>query len=276
MSPSYPQESVVVSQTSFDSDEPYDILMSNITFLNAQLHEHLTTEELAGDGLRSYYVDYFMSQILNGGFSQFVYNSGWEPQLITFVREGFSAMKAAMHSALLDQAEQLLEELGEERLQTFYSSDYFGDNPERDELAKLDDKFIALDEQENLIELNANWIRSRPNLIVIPVSEMKEEVEKRAAAIPNRDERMAAARKNEGRYLKIIRALCGEADYVLDRVTAGDPSYQHNGADSVAWHFLTDKGHYFMVDTGSEAIMFHGDTEEPLCRIEAGDQFGTN
>jgi hypothetical protein len=48
---------VVVSDTSLKSSDPYDIVGSNVDFLNAQLAEHLRHDELSLNGLRSYYVD---------------------------------------------------------------------------------------------------------------------------------------------------------------------------------------------------------------------------
>ena len=41
-------------------------------------------------------------------------------------------------------------------------------------------------------------------------------------------------------------------------MTAGNPNHQHNGERVVAWHFLTDKGHHYMVDADGKAVMFNG------------------
>jgi hypothetical protein len=52
-------------------------------------------------------------------------------------------------------------------------------------------------------------------------------------------------------------------------VTAGDPNHQQNGQPVVAWHFLTDKGHHYMVDADGKAVMFNGTTKEVVTEIEA-------
>jgi hypothetical protein len=59
--------------------------------------------------------------------------------------------------------------------------------------------------------------------------------------------------------MKLIRALCDQASHELERVTAVDPTHVYEGTRTVAWNFITDKGHYHMVEAGGKAIMFRGD-----------------
>src|SRR4051812_5684805 len=65
-------DAIVVSTKSFGSKEAEDIVESNVSFVNALFDEYLTGEEVHPDALRSYYVDYYLDQVNNGGFSQFV------------------------------------------------------------------------------------------------------------------------------------------------------------------------------------------------------------
>jgi hypothetical protein len=192
-------QSVVVSKKSVESDDPYDIVYSNITFLNALLEERFTHEELSQNALRSYYVDYYLAQVNNGGFSQFVYNSGWEPATIRFVREGLKSMGAAKHLELFNESASILDRIGPDGMEKFFESEYFGENKERDILNAFDDKFYDLSEQEDLIKLNSEWLRNLPELVVKTTEEMKAEVERRAAALPDREERAARALANEPR-----------------------------------------------------------------------------
>jgi len=261
--------SVIVSDQSVASADPYDIVYANIEVVNALFGEHLKADEIAPDALRSYYVDYYLAQINNGGFSQFVYNSHWSPLMNGYIREGLAAMKAAGHLALFNESAALVDRLGADGLQALLESDYFDDNPERDSLDDNNDRFNTLSETEDLIALNAVWLRSLPGLTVMTVDEIKAEVERRAATLPDRAERVRAARENEPRYLKLIRALIAKAGHELDRVTAGDPTHQHNGQRVVAWHFLTDKGHHYMVDADGKALMFNGTTKQVVTEIEA-------
>jgi Domain of unknown function (DUF4375) len=261
--------SVIVSDQSVASADPYDVVYSNIELVNALFGEHLRADEIAPDALRSYYVDYYLAQINNGGFSQFVYNSHWSPLMNAFIREGLLAMKAVGHLALFNESAALVDRLGADRLQTFFESEYFDTNAERDALDANNDRFYALSETEDLIALNAAWLRSLPGLKAKTADEIKAEVARRGAELPDREERVRAALENEPRYLKLIRALIAKAGHELSRVTAGDPTHQHNGERVVAWHFLTDKGHHYMVDAGGKAVMFNGTTKEKVTEVEA-------
>jgi hypothetical protein len=262
-------QSVIVSDQSFASTDPYDIISSNIELVNALFGEHLRADEIAPDALRSYYVDYYLAQVNNGGFSQFVYNSRWSLLMNGFIREGLAAMKAVEHLALFNDSAALVDRLGADRLQAFFESEYFGSNAERDALDANNDRFYELSETEDLIALNAAWLRSLPGLTVKTMDEIKAEIARCGAALPDRAERVRAALENEPRYMKLIRVLIAKAGHELSRVTAGDLNHQHNGQRVLAWHFLTDRGHHYMVDADGKALMFNGTTKEMVTEIEA-------
>jgi hypothetical protein len=268
-------QSVIVSKDSLESDDPYDIVWSNIRFINALLEEHFTHDELSQDALRSYYVDYYLAQVNNGGFSQFAYNSGWEENTIRYVREGLRAVGASQHFELFNQSASILDRIGLDGMDRFFESEYFGENKERDILNEYDDKFYDLSKREDLVKLNSEWLKDLPNLVVMTTDEIKAEVERRAAALPDREARAAQSLANEPRYMKLIRALCEAAGHELERVTAGDPAFEYNGQQMISWHFLTDKGHFHMADIDGKALMFKGHTDEVVCEIEASDEFGT-
>lgn len=267
-------QSVVVSKSSLESDDPYAVVYSNNTFINALQSEHFAPIELSADAMRSYYVDYYLAQINNGGFSQFVYNSGWEEGVIRCVREGLLAMGAYQHYELFNQSASILDQLGPDLLEKFYESEYFGQNEERDILNAFDDKFYDLSEREDLVQLNSDWLKGLPNLVIMTVDEMKDEVERRAAALPDRAARAADALANEPRFMKLMRALCAEAGHEFTHATAGDPTHEYKGQQILAWHFITDKGHYYMVDADGKAMMFDGDSNDEVVTIEATDEFG--
>lgn len=268
-------QSVVVSKESIESDDPYDIVYSNITFLKRLLQEHFTHAELSQNAMRSYYVDYYRGQVDNGGFSQFVYNSGWEPATIRFVREGLKSIGAEKHLKLFNESASILDRIGPDGMEKFFESEYFGENNERDILNEFDEKFYHLAEQEDLIKLNSEWLRNLPELVVKSTEELKAEVERRAAELPDREERIARALAKEPRSRKLIRALCAQAGQDLSRVTAADPNHKHHGQAILAYHFITDVGHHYMVDVDGQAIMFNGDTHEKVVEIEASDEYGT-
>jgi hypothetical protein len=262
-------QSVIVSKESFASAEPRDIVESNISFVNALLAGYLHEEEIPRDALRSYYADYYLAEVENGGFSQFVYNSGWSPSVVTLVREGLSAMKAGQHLKLFNESAAILGRMAPDRLKAFLEGEYFGTNEERDALDAHNDRFQELLETEDLIALNAAWLRSLPGLQVMTADDMRAEAERRAAGLPDREERRRAALENEPRYMKLMRALSLQAGQVFSHATAGDPTHQHNGKRVLAWHFITSKGHHYMVEADGKAVMFDGETKKPVVEMSA-------
>ena len=47
----------------------------------------LEPEEVSHDALLSYYVDYYLAEVTNAGFAQFVYNTGWKPRVVALVKD---------------------------------------------------------------------------------------------------------------------------------------------------------------------------------------------
>ncbi len=271
----HPQDAIIVSKRKYDSSDPYDIILSNIAVLNGQFEEHLTEEEVSQDSLLSYYVDYYLAQLNNGGFSQFVYNSRWNPQIVEFVETGMRELNAHKNLEKFEKACGLVEKLGPDELANFFVSEFFGENATRDALDEFNEELFDVCEEEDLIELNSNWLRNHPKLVVLTVDEIKAEVKRRGEAIPDREARVGEALENEPRFAKLIRALCVAANHEFNQITAGDPTHEFEGQNIMAWHFLTENGHYYLVDHEEKAHMFHGETNELVCTIEASSgEFG--
>lgn len=260
---------VIVSTRSHKSKAPYDIIDSNIAFINALREEHFLPHELSRDALLSYYVDYYLAEVNNGGFSQFVYNSRWSDEVVSLLRDGLRSIGARRHMALFERGARMVHALGKRKLKQFMSSEYFGDNnPERDSLNAINDDFFELLKVEDLIALNSAWLRARPTLVVLSVKNMEAEIRNRVATQPDRTQRIALARASEPRYMKLIRALCDRAGHTLSHVTAGDPGHLYEGEQTMAWHFITNHGHHYMLDVRGEALMIHGDSKRSIARIE--------
>lgn len=263
-----PDDSIVVSRESVQSKDEYDVIWSNIDFLNALFKEHIKKDEVSADALTSYYVDYYLAQMSNGGFSQFVYNSEWDVLIVEKVRRGLQVMGARQHLALFEEGASQVSAMGEGKLKSYSRSEYFGENRQRDQLASIDDRFFALKKKEDLIALNARWLKAHPKLIVIPRSEMPKEVSRRAAALPDQAARAARALADEPEYMKLIRQLCAKSGQKLDHVTTGDPSHKYQGKSVPAVHFITDKGHHYMINVDGKAMMFNGTSNTLIAEID--------
>ena len=261
--------SIVVSQTSVESDDSYDIIMSNIDTLNQAFDRYLDYDEVCVAALQSYHVDYYLAQVENGGFSQFVYNSNWDPRMQTWIREGLQAMQAKKHAALFEQSAAMVNQWSAEQLQQYCDGEYFGDNQQRDLLSQFDDAFYALSEREDLIELNSQWLKNHPQLKVLADDEIAEYLDQAAEQIADLDARIQAAKQNQPRYFKLIDALCQAAGQHLEQITMGDPSHKHQAQQMTAWHFLTEQGHFYMLDFGDTAQMLKGDNHQLIVEVDA-------
>ena len=140
---------------------------------------------------------------------------------------------------------------------------------ERDLLNEFNVEFYTLnDADENLIELNSRWLKAHPQLQALDQDALEAQFDAIAAKIPNLEEREAENLENQPRYVLAIGALCEATGQELDRITAGDPTHEYEGQPSLAWHFLTDAGHFYMLDMGDKALMFHGDTHQLVAEAD--------
>lgn len=267
------KDAIIVDKESVDSDDSdYDIVQSNINFINDLRRQYYKIDEVSQDALLSYEVDYYLAQMLNGGFAQFVRNSKWTPEMERLVRGGLLAIGATGHLKLFDEGVTLVRSLGDAGLKNFFATNIqnYAQSTERAVLAAIDKRFYELDKRESLRTLNRIWLRTHPNLVQASSEQIDTEIQLRAGLVPNRAERIAAAEANAPRCLKLIRALVAKAGQQLQRVTAGDPTRDFEGAKTTAWYFLTDQGLFHMVDAGGKAIMFRGrSTTDRVCEIDA-------
>lgn len=257
---------IIVSQQSLDSDDSYDIIMSNIDNLNAAFNRYLDYDDVSVAALQSYHVDYYLAQIENGGFSQFVYNSGWDERMLTWIADGLNAMQAKRHALLFEKNVALLNQFSDEQLAQYVDGEYFGENQQREVLSRFDDAFDGLSQREDLVALNSQWLKQHPQLKVMDEAEIAAYLDQAASQIPNLEQRIAAAKLNQPRYLTVIEALCDAAGQVLDRVTMNDP--WHKDETVLAWHFLTEQGHFYMLDFGDRAQMFKGADHQLIVEVD--------
>lgn len=260
---------IYVSQQSFDDEDEYEIVSSNIDLLNALLNEYLNEDEIHPASLQSYYVDYYHAQVHNGGFSQFVYNTGANERIFTLVEQGLAAMGAEQNLNLFRRAISSLQQFDEAQMEAFLDGEYFGENETRDILNQVSDDFFDLDKQENLIDHNGQWLKRHPDIYCVQdEDEWRRIVADLVAAIPNLEERKAAAEAARPRYAKLIDALCRELGLEFVKINAGN-YIEYQGNRYLAWYFSTDQGTRYMLDFGDEAAMFDYQNQTEIGRIDA-------
>ncbi|GAA4024474.1 hypothetical protein GCM10023063_48390 [Arthrobacter methylotrophus] len=267
----------VLTKDSIDAADA-DVVDANVTVVNEMYEELLNHEEIATNALRSYFVDYYLTQALAGGFAQYVFTVPEREEVDVFVREGLEGMGATGHLELFNRTAAAFDSLSEDDVETYLDGDLdeSEEAPEAvAELEALDGEFESLLEIEDIIALNAAWLRGQDGVLYLDEEQLKAHIAERVALIPNLEERQAEAAEaeleNAPEFELIIRELCDVAGYTLEKITMGDPNYEHDGETILAWHFTTDQGKFIMIEEEEEAFMIHPETKEIIAAVEFED-----
>lgn len=164
---------IIVSETAFASENDQDIINSNISVINLMREEGVNDDLIHEDAIMSYYLDFYVSQYTEGNFAQFVYNSRWDKELNELIEEGLALIGAEKHLEFFQQQCKKVSLFSSVKLNKFLKGKLEGVNPVRDSL--LNDTFFEL--EENLVSLNANFLKSHPDFQVLSVDEMFETLE---------------------------------------------------------------------------------------------------
>lgn len=159
---------IIISETAAASENPQDVVNSNISVINLMREENIDDDLIHEDALMSYYLDYYTSQYTEGNFAQFVYNSRWNLELNELIEEGLQLLGAHNHLALFQQQCKKVQLMSNVKREKFFKSKLEGVNPIRDLLNN--DTFFEI--EENLVALNAHFLKNHPNTEILTVDEM--------------------------------------------------------------------------------------------------------
>ena len=257
---------VIVAGGDLDTfQQAFDILKAGgrVANVNYLLEEGAEPGELSPDALGSYYVDYYLAEVMNGGISQFMFNCSGDHQVLDHITHALPLLGATRHAELFSEVRARWEAKDAEEQRAFLDGGLF---ESADLFEELSDRFSEVNRSEDLIELNSAFIRNHPNVEVIRLKHLEAHLAGIIRTIPDLAARLAErerfAEENKPRYARIIDVICEEQGVELARITAGDPGFIHEGEERVAWHFLTDQGHCSMVDLGERAVVFDDDGKE--------------
>jgi len=226
-------QKIIISKSSFKTADSHQIIDSNIQYITKLFQHNISDSNIYEDALKSYYIDYYLSHILHGGFSSFIEHITNKPKILFYIREGLNSIQAHNHLELLIHAIQI----NPETLQSF---------------SLFNTLFSEYQEKENLVTLNALWIKAHPQILLIKEEDFDKKVQEHLKSI-----------KAEKRHVKIIKELCSIANEEFIRVTAGDKnSLYHDGL----WYFKTDKGSYYMIEKDHLVTMYDSETKESVVK----------
>lgn len=270
---------VVLSATGTNAGNE-EVVDANVAAVNAMYEALLGAQEIAPNALRSYFVDYYLTQVLDGGFAQYVAMSPDRDELDSYIREGFAGMGANKQLELFNRATAFFDALSEEDARGYLLADIsVGESTgvERTEGIKgmelLDGEFEDLLEEEDITGLSAAWLLKQEGLLVLDDDALAQHIAERVAKLPDLAERQAEAElENMPEFEAIIRELCAMAGHELEKITLGDPNFEHNGEKVLAWHFITEKGQFIMIEEDEEAFMINPESKDVIAVLEFADE----
>ena len=159
---------IIISENAAQSDNPQDIINSNISVINLMREEKIDDDLIHEDALMSYYLDFYVAQHVDGNFAQFVHRSGWNKELNELIEEGLALIEAPKHLELFQQQSKKVSLMSSVKLNKFLQGKLEGVNLTRDALNT--DTFFEI--EENIVALNAAFLMSHPDLEVLSIDDM--------------------------------------------------------------------------------------------------------
>lgn len=222
---------IIISIDSFHSKNKHAIISSNNQYLTKLFQKNIHKYQVSQDALASYYIDYYLSHILHGGFSKFTQEFSNKAKTLYYIEKALETVKSKKHLALF---------------QKVFSQQYSSHA-----LKKFDVNFKKIQKTENLLQINHKWLLKNPSLIVM----QDEYIEKKL-------QEHLLKHRNETRHIQIIKQLCQIINEEFITITAGDIHNLYHKA----WHFSTTKGNYYLIEKENIVTMYNGFTKNEVLK----------
>jgi hypothetical protein len=222
---------IIISIDSFHSQNEHDIVFSNNQYITKLFQNNIEEDKISEDALKSYYIDYYLSHIQYSGFSEFIKDFSNKPKILYYIYTGLETLKTKKHLKLFQKV-------------FFEENDLLDDNT-------LDNEFKAIQETENLLHINHQWLISHPHLIIMNRDYIDKKIQDHIREY-----------KEDKRHIKIIKQLCTIIDEEFISVTAGDVNNIYNRS----WHFKTTKDHYYIIEKDNIVTLFNSFTKKEVTK----------
>lgn len=174
--------------------DPYDRISEIVTFVNYALTEcAYTLEELPQDAVRTYYADYYLAQVLNGGHAQFVGNSHWTERHLVYIEQGLAAIGLTEAMAVFARLRAMPARYGLDFTRDLTSEDY---DLTEVEFKELDSIFFERLQNQILHGLS-DWIITWPTLLPAQTAELSEYRKRLLIENPNGRQRREKAERDK-------------------------------------------------------------------------------
>jgi hypothetical protein len=171
---------ILVRQGAFSNEDDKEIVSALIDeYVNPLIKEgYYSHSELPPNAMRSYHVDYYLAQVANGGHWQFMRNGNCRHHMLNNIEEGLAAIGLEPYIAVFDEFVEFLASDPQRAARAVESYPRKKDPT----LEDLDKRFFALDCYKTLMPANGRWLKSLPELKVIPDADFDATIRKLIAA----------------------------------------------------------------------------------------------
>ena len=182
------QQPVVLTSSSIEGRDE-EVVEANVAIIDAMHNALLAAEDMSPVAVRSYFVDFYLCQALEGGFAQYAVMAAARSAMDTLVREGMAGMGAGAHLDLFNRAVDAYDALTAETAAAYLDGiDGIGAVPDGVfRMEELDGEFEELLERENITALNARWLRGQADLLVLDDEEVGPYIQRLAATLVPRE-----------------------------------------------------------------------------------------
>lgn len=158
---------ILLSTTAITTDTALAVVQSNISVVNYLRHAEVGDDELHPDAFASYCVDYYYTKVKEEGLAAFIHQTKWDLDLIEIIQAGLTAMQATEHLAYFEKQMRQMKLFSKIKLTKFLANPI---EKGKDIAQLLEDKSFP---EEDLLTLNANWLKQHPDTQVVTIEEMQ-------------------------------------------------------------------------------------------------------
>ncbi|MFY9589824.1 DMP19 family protein [Rickettsia endosymbiont of Halotydeus destructor] len=166
----------LIKSSDFHNEDKYERIQGIIDYINALKEGLYTDEELdqkISQAQQVYFVDYYLSQVENGGLTQYFSNSNFNEKQNNIVLKGLENIKAYRNKEIFFQACQLLSTMDSQLREEYLFSGIYAEKEVRQKpiikeihakIEKLTSLIFTINEgEESIFDLNFKYIEKIDN-----------------------------------------------------------------------------------------------------------------
>ena len=250
--------------------DPYSLTGDVVAFVNHALSEALFERgEVPQEAMQAFHVDYYISQVSNGGHGQFAHNSDWSEPVIADVREGLARLDLPAAAELFGSlASFALVEPARFR-QVCAAAGFGAADPF---ISALDQRFFAL--CDDLRAALHRWIAGLPCLVALADEQYRDAMTKLGAQNPQLAQRKAgmdkqlADRRDSDPLYQAMRFVCHVTPpgVRFERLLGAHPSPDADDP-GVCFRMLTSRGPARLYLYGPKAALWIEGEQKPRGKV---------